>query len=552
MPINSLLPLHLAAALAHIWWGAALSLCSSAAASAAPAQTALGPELQVRLVSLHRRADDALRSGDYELAGQLFAEASDADPQSGTYSYGLACAEARRGQRKSALDHLKRALDLGYSNAALVLRDDDLRSIISDTQFKAMFPWKRSTDTHPGTVTWRFSGSWRGLVVAPDGVDWVALASLRDGAVILERRTGKVRHRLSNADAPPVALARGSGDQLLVLYADGDLVIADAATGDQIDAEASTFAARAGGPVHLSAAADGTRIVVQASGRLLVWNESGEYLHTVETSSKDARWTTGATPNSPLIPEVQGETLRFFHIVDGRWSDTVFTASNKIRSAEIAPDGKSVAIGTEFANVHLLDMETGEARWSKTVADSATGTGVDLFNFPLTARVLRFDPEGKRLAVSTTTGFFIAAFDVEEGTQLWRTGHLGGRMGGAFALSMTNQLVVGDRGNHVWDAKTGKELGFRKAKKAQIYDAVDSSLLSHSADEVALLDALSGEPLWIHPRVQELLQVIEHPSGWKSGPLPEAVARVSARSFDPKRIRMARQGYALLPPPKTE
>ncbi len=68
-----------------------------------------------------------------ELSGTL-----DKHPDNVGVLYNLACAEARGGEPKSALEHLRRAVELQASTAESAAKDDDFASLRDDPEFKTL------------------------------------------------------------------------------------------------------------------------------------------------------------------------------------------------------------------------------------------------------------------------------------------------------------------------------------------------------------------------------------------------------------------------------
>jgi tetratricopeptide (TPR) repeat protein len=78
---------------------------------------------------LRRDAREAHMRGEYERAASLLKEVTELAPRDAVTAYNLACALARAGEGKEAVEWLERAVDYGYTNRALMVSDPDLESL---------------------------------------------------------------------------------------------------------------------------------------------------------------------------------------------------------------------------------------------------------------------------------------------------------------------------------------------------------------------------------------------------------------------------------------
>ncbi len=84
--------------------------------------------------------------GNYEGAVEYFQKALKASKSDGDYIYfALAAAEARRGNEKEALQHLKKSLELNGDNRFLAQRDRDFESLSGVEGFRKLV-WPGSRD----------------------------------------------------------------------------------------------------------------------------------------------------------------------------------------------------------------------------------------------------------------------------------------------------------------------------------------------------------------------------------------------------------------------
>ena len=78
------------------------------------------------------------RVGRYEDGLEVDRKLSKLEPDDMTIWYNLACSLALLNRRDSALQALKRAIELGYSDHEWMSRDHDLQSLREDREFKSL------------------------------------------------------------------------------------------------------------------------------------------------------------------------------------------------------------------------------------------------------------------------------------------------------------------------------------------------------------------------------------------------------------------------------
>ncbi len=99
-----------------------------------------------RLVKDHPGFVDALmplaeaytRAGRFDLGLRIDKRLARLRRQDPVVHYNLACSYALVGEKESAFRALAKALELGFENRVLMLRDPDLKSLHSDPRFKKM------------------------------------------------------------------------------------------------------------------------------------------------------------------------------------------------------------------------------------------------------------------------------------------------------------------------------------------------------------------------------------------------------------------------------
>jgi hypothetical protein len=83
-------------------------------------------------------ARELLARGDHARAQSALAVATEAAPGQPALWYNLACARARLGAKKPALDALERAVGAGYSDREYMAKDGDLASLRGEARFEAL------------------------------------------------------------------------------------------------------------------------------------------------------------------------------------------------------------------------------------------------------------------------------------------------------------------------------------------------------------------------------------------------------------------------------
>lgn len=96
--------------------------------------------LLVRLaaLSLGQLGTTLLLQKDYSRAASALDLASSLQPEDGLLAYNAACAKARVGDKRGALDLLERAVKGGFNRPAFMASDPDLASLASEPRFQAL------------------------------------------------------------------------------------------------------------------------------------------------------------------------------------------------------------------------------------------------------------------------------------------------------------------------------------------------------------------------------------------------------------------------------
>jgi tetratricopeptide (TPR) repeat protein len=83
-------------------------------------------------------ARELLAKQDHRRALAALSVAMEAAPSRPLHWYNLACAQARVGARRQALDSLERAVAAGFEDRVLMAADEDLASLREDVRFQAL------------------------------------------------------------------------------------------------------------------------------------------------------------------------------------------------------------------------------------------------------------------------------------------------------------------------------------------------------------------------------------------------------------------------------
>ncbi|MEL6713080.1 MAG: PQQ-binding-like beta-propeller repeat protein [Planctomycetota bacterium] len=522
-------------------------------------------------IALHLAADSARMQRRFEDAEQLYRAALELDPGNATLAYGIARCFPGEDGVADALSWLERAVDLGYRDEAVARHDFRNRFFQGNPRFEALFPEPEGLeprgDRPAGTGPDRwflFGGVGRllsptgalvasedGLVIpSSDGV-LVARAYTAGGVDVFDARTGGSIAHLAAEHAPVVALDfTPDGARVACIHADGALTLSDVAAWHTrvVDRLLASEVSRAR-PV-LFRACGGERLVARIGEDVLLWSAEGERAGRARLVRDGRRRPLLAGhARSTRVAWARGRTLGFLDGCEGAAPAAALEFEHRITSLAWSPSGDALAVGLQEAELVLLDAATLQERWRGAVPDTMTGSGIDPFGDPLGVVPIRFSPSGTHVAVCTVSGFFVACFDARTGERLWRTDHLGGRMGGALPLAVTDRAVVGDAGAYAWDLESGEPIGGWRAEREglRVLRTAGPALLARRGDRVVVLDGATGERRSELAPPAGVPRFLVHPSGWCTGD-PTGTG-VDPRSFDPNRLRAARRGIGLLPCP---
>jgi len=513
------------------------------------------------LLSLHRAADMALLAGELPAAHEAFEAALMLAPEDPTLAYGMACVRAREGREELALDWLERAVERGYEDDAVARWDADLASLREQPRFLAALSRMSLSGSAP--ALWTFECRARGAARQGPLGERIAIAGESGSLQLIERSSGRLVHALDDVRTTTSALAFSpDGAVLASTHTDGTLARWDVASGALLSE--SSFEPDESAPpmLGLDYIADGARILVRHGARLLLWSSSGEPIDEFEIAS--AWWQSAAwSPAGDRIAHMQGEQVLLRDALTGALLEPPFSFPEPCTGLEFSPDGARLCVGTSMGGVRLLDMQSGEELWSAVATDDATASPVDLWGEPLAVRSVHFSPSGERLAICTTSGFFVHVYDSDSGRLLWRSTHLGGRMGSPMPISCGEQLLIADGGDYLFEAASGREAPRGSGARGRVDHGPGGRVLIGGGERFALLDETRGLELYSRAVLPDGRVLLLHASGWFAGDVQDPAAlsitrRSSGKSesrpldvadFDPKRIRAAQAGVPLLSAP---
>jgi WD40 repeat protein len=227
--------------------------------------------------------------------------------------------------------------------------------------------WSVEVDDHINSLAW-----------SPDS-KWVAAASVSGPVVILDGRTGQVRHRLAGHRFGTCEVAwNADGSRLASVGQDSTVRLWDPENGAHLHA----LAGGAAWVEHLAWSPIGNLLASAAGRKLRLWNGEGElvqaYPDQISTIS-DLQWkpgeqvlTSASYSNVTLWTPHQNEPLRNLH-----WKGSILALA-------WSANGRCIATGDQDATVHFWFAQTGQ--------------DLQMYGYPTKVRELSWDSSSRYLA----------------------------------------------------------------------------------------------------------------------------------------------------------
>jgi RNA polymerase sigma factor (sigma-70 family) len=229
--------------------------------------------------------------------------------------------------------------------------------------------------------------------------------------------------------------------------------------------------------------------VVEVPGGKVVADMSTE-VHSTRASPHNCAGQIAFAPDGKTLASVgYDNVVRLWHIASAKQAAAFEGHTAAILAVAIAPDGKTVASGGLDGTARLWDVATGKEAQKFTAEPGGEGvTGV------------AFAPDGKQLAVSTTTSRVVRVYDVASGKETHTLA--GGRFRRAVFSPDGKLLAAGDGNNAVrlWEMPGGKVVRPAEPHHSGVHCVAlspDGKVLAAATTfkTVYLWDTTTGKPL---------------------------------------------------------
>ncbi len=530
-------------------------------------------------VRVHRAADAALVAGELSDARAGFEHCLTDSPKNATVAYALACVEARAANAVKALDWLERAVDWGYADSEVAPWGEDLAGLRKDARFVGAIERMRelrSKRSSKSKLVHIYEGGkafWANdVAVHPSGMG-VAVALASGVVQLLDSRTG---HALRTS--PPIGSSvwavefDNKGEQVVALTWDGKLHfwrIADETEFKSVLALGPPGKPELGWPMgaFLQFDPSGQRLLVAGRDRgASLWTARGERI---------CKWSEpfGYFFEVILAWKPDGERIaipkgRKVHFVDGRTGETVgppLDTPSRIWSIAYQPGGHLLATGHDDGHLRVWDVNTRELTFDHPCPEAIIMFGGET----ISVNAVAFSPDGLLVAAGTGEDAYVdvvsVATHVLEQRFDWSGGHWAEpyelhwsidskRLWFAFACG---SMPVDDI---VLDMKMPKPLEFegRSPRVGKTGLAV-----ANGEWQVLALDARTGQCLWDRPNLSPDGEILQTSTGHfitdraslddvsvrfnENDEAKHLLIDFAAILFDPKRVRAAREGVAIVP-----
>lgn len=551
----------------------------------------------------HEAADQALVAGAWDYARDFFLECLEREPEHATVAYGLACVEAQAGYPDLAMEWLERATGWGYADAEVALWDADLSSLRSEISFSDLIESMRRNAAAMSEPDGKLFAAWDSLDKAsgldprrnlyiwrnPDEVgDTFANSSIieceianRAGLIVLGDAAGYLRS-LNQQTGELISKSPNLGSSVWELTVDpeGQYAFALTWSGElhrwKLTGNERVKKWRAL-PEHLGDrefgwpfgallefAPQGKRLLVAGRRRgAALMDASGEKIKTWDGSfggyfGVQMAWSF----DGGICAGIRDGRVLYFSGETGEELAPLVPQTEASYSISFGPRGERMAIGFAEGRLEVWSLTQAELLYEAHC--------IDPLDMQDPVRVIRFSPNGERIAFSTADSIFLQVVETESGRELWNSGHCGGRMGEIAEISWSPDsdslwhsydggvmwlyhVVIGDL---IDEAQTGRGLGVGRARPPFISNT-GKAVFSYFKG-FALADSASAQVLWCRPTQNDQSNLIHAPSGYFLGGLdhleefsigthdwddnPQSLLRWANRLFDPKRVRASQAG----------
>ena len=246
-------------------------------------------------------------------------------------------------------------------------------------------------------------------------------------------------------------------------------------------------------------------------GKVTLWSTTSNHqLLELPGFGTEPRGTRFSPDGQFLAVSYRGDQCRIYHL--DRQEVLLKTKVSK-ESVDFTPDSSMVAAGHRDGSIHFFDLTPREE--TETLPLGPLPYGIRHF-FSLTPREetealapgpppfrIRFDPAGRRLAVSSAEGQELRVWNIEDARLIWKIATPNGI--GAIAWSPNGELLAAARGDNnvsVFDAESGRSQAVLRGHQGPVQD-ID---FSHDGDLLASWAWDNTSRLWSPTTGDQLLR----------------------------------------------
>lgn len=541
-------------------------------------------------MSAHYRADQALVAKDGDTAVRHFRQCLEINPQNPTAAYGIACAQAVKGDLSEGIAWLEKAVSWGYDEKELIAWDSDIQLLSEEQDFQSHFARMKALRverTHWGEkpsakVYYRIGREYplrgyQAFDIEPGGA---MIAAGRQNGVLdfVNTLAPMVSAELSlgNSEVWNCKFMAG-GDRLVVLMWSGEVHLLQRGEDGKFEVQTSVQALSSTDDNFYSTegsiliADNGVRRILVAGaaergGAIL--DGDGKIIWKSDFACEFGRSTTLQWSESAGIVGGISEGMIFFvDPNDGDYVDLGLDFPNRATALAFSPNGELLATahglmsggnenGLGGGYICIWDLEQ----------KSLLHGGIAIFDVGLdNVSGMTFSPSGALLHASTISIVYDAIIDVSKGEVLFlcESHH------GTIASTPNESKWVGD---FVYSARQGG--GF--INRIDTHDLTEeivgigqlpaiiggNGLLTIDWGGVVSLELGVDGFRWRHIKLATGEELIQSRQGYFCGKLTDLseldlmvgpsnemkdLSSLAFKLYDPKRVRAARQGVRLNP-----